>query len=79
MLMTHNTPSTHPRPFLTVTQIAHQLHFHRETILRHIRDGELRAVKFSREYRIDPVDFDDYLAKGLANGRKKKTQERYDA
>lgn len=37
--------------FLTISEVAKRLELHPETIARHIRQGELQALKFERVWR----------------------------
>src|SRR5690606_37646424 len=41
---------------LTVDEAAQQLRLHPKTVLRHIREGRLRAARIGKGYRISPAD-----------------------
>lgn len=62
-----NTPSKPtsarptPEPFRTVDQVATQLAVDVATIRRWIHDGQLRAIKLPKGYRIDPADLAHFL------------------
>lgn len=48
--------------YLTPKDVAKRLQVHEETVLRWIRTGKLHAIKLDRGYRIDPDDFQKFLA-----------------
>lgn len=50
------------REFLTITDVAEMLHLSTTTIWRHVRRGDLKAVKIGRSYRIRRSDLDALLA-----------------
>ena len=47
--------------YLTITEIADQLGFHRNTVKKWIELGQLPAVKLGKEYRVRPVDLEEFL------------------
>lgn len=48
--------------FFSPQQVATKLGLHKETILRHIRDGKLKAYKINtRTYRISPDQLKHFL------------------
>lgn len=47
--------------FLTLSQCADYLGFSYNTIYRKVREGEIKAVKSFRNYRISSSDLDDYI------------------
>ena len=47
--------------WLTVDQIARELHIHPETVREYIRDGLLQAVQLKRSYRIRRSDYERFL------------------
>lgn len=51
---------------LTVTDVMQRMHLSRDTVLREIARGKLRAKKFGNRggYRIRRVDYDEWLASG---------------
>jgi excisionase family DNA binding protein len=51
---------------LTVEQAARQLALHPKTVLRHIREGRLRAARLGKAYRIAQADLNAFA--GLENG-----------
>lgn len=60
--MTVPAPGTQGREFLTITDVAQMLHLSTTTIWRHVRRGDLKAVKIGRSYRIRRSDLDALLA-----------------
>lgn len=48
-------------PFLTVHDIAALLKVKEATVRQWIRDKDLRAIKFGREWRVAQTDFDDFV------------------
>ncbi len=53
-------------PMLTVHEIAALLKVKEATVRQWIRDMELRAVKFGREWRVTQLDLEDFV-NGHAN------------
>ncbi|HEU5230950.1 MAG TPA: helix-turn-helix domain-containing protein [Ktedonobacteraceae bacterium] len=47
--------------FLTVEEIANRLRVHEDTILRWIRAKRLKAYKIGRDYRIEKIDYEEFL------------------
>jgi excisionase family DNA binding protein len=47
--------------FLTVEEIANRLRVHEDTVLRWIRMKRLKAYKIGRDYRIEKVDYEEFL------------------
>ena len=47
--------------YLTITEIADRLGFHRNTVKKWIETGQLAAVKIGKEYRVRPVDLEEFL------------------
>ncbi|QQE77212.1 helix-turn-helix domain-containing protein [Alicyclobacillus sp. SO9] len=47
--------------FFTVDQFAQVLHMHPRTVRRYIREGQLRATKVGREWRIRKEDADMFM------------------
>lgn len=43
-------------------EVAEKLELHKDTILRLIREGKMKAVRIGREYRVSQKDIDDYIA-----------------
>lgn len=60
--MTAPAPGTQGHEFLTITDVAQMLHLSTTTIWRHVRRGDLKAVKIGRSYRIRRSDLDALLA-----------------
>lgn len=54
--------------FLTVEATASLLGLHPKTVLRHIRDGRLRATRVGRQYRILRSDLPSVGGTGTAEG-----------
>jgi excisionase family DNA binding protein len=50
---------------LTTNQAAAKLQVHRETLLRWIRKGKVRAVKLSRTWRVPASEVERLLSQGL--------------
>ena len=46
---------------LTISEAAEILNTSVKTVDRHIKDGELRAIKIGRLVRIDPHDLEDFI------------------
>jgi excisionase family DNA binding protein len=53
--------------FLTITDVAQMLHLSTTTIWRHVRRGDLKALKIGRSYRIRRSDLDALLAAAEVN------------
>lgn len=49
------------RQFLTVKDISELLKIGEATVRHWIRDGDLRAIDLGREWRVAPVDLEDFL------------------
>ena len=49
------------RPLLTIHEVAGLLKVKESTVRTWIRDGDLRAVKFGREWRVIQKDLEAYL------------------
>lgn len=49
------------KPLLTVHETAEQLKVKESTIRAWIRQNQLRAIKFGREWRVAPVDLERFL------------------
>ncbi|MBE3561781.1 MAG: helix-turn-helix domain-containing protein [Ktedonobacteraceae bacterium] len=47
--------------FLTVEEVANRLRVHEDTVLRWIRTKRLKAYKIGRDYRIEKVDYEEFL------------------
>ena len=50
-----------PKEYLTVEQIARELGLSEETILRWIRNKELKAYRLGKTYRITKEDYQEFL------------------
>lgn len=50
-----------PKEYLTVEQIAKELDLSEETILRWIRNKELKAYRLGKTYRITKEDYQEFL------------------
>ncbi len=46
----------------TLHEVAELLHCNKETVRREIADGQLRAAKIGREYRVSKSDLEEYWA-----------------
>ena len=49
------------RPLLTIHEVAGLLKVKESTVRTWIKDGDLRAVKFGREWRVIQKDLESYL------------------
>jgi len=49
------------KPLLTVHETAEKLKVKESTIRTWIRDKQLRAIKFGREWRIAEIDLENFL------------------
>lgn len=49
------------RQFYTVKDVAELLKIGEATVRHWIRDGELRAIDVGREWRVAPIDLEDFL------------------
>ena len=47
--------------WLTVDEVATELHVHRETVRRWIRGGQLKSVRAGRQHRIAPEALAEFL------------------
>jgi excisionase family DNA binding protein len=57
---------------LTTQQAADALGLHRRTILKYIQRGLIQAVKFGRDWQIDPVEVERYQQERRKPGRPSK-------
>ena len=57
------------KTFLTIDEVAQTLNLSKMTIYRYINGGKLPAYKFGREFRIEPKEFEAFLAKNKISGR----------
>lgn len=48
--------------FITVQEIARSLNLDSDTVRGYIRKGEIKAKKMGRDYRVDPSDYQAFLA-----------------
>lgn len=60
-------PLPHDQEFLTINDVAHMLHLSTTTIWRHVRRGNLKALKIGRSYRIRRSDLEALLVAAEAN------------
>ena len=49
--------------FLTVEQVAELLQIHWQTVLNYIKNGQLKAVKLGKGYRISKEELDIFIQK----------------
>ncbi|NWG47128.1 MAG: helix-turn-helix domain-containing protein [Alphaproteobacteria bacterium] len=76
------------RQFYTVKDVADLLKIGETTVRHWIRDRELRAIDVGREWRIAPVDLEDFLSRhataedprkpqaAQVNGRTRRTYQK---
>ena len=65
------------RQFLTVKDVAELLKIGEATVRHWIRDGDLRAIDVGREWRIAPIDLEDFLQRhqtAPCRGRRKPAE-----
>ena len=48
-------------PLLTVQEVAHLVQMTEATVRAWIRDNQLRAIKFGRDWRIESIDLENFL------------------
>lgn len=59
------TDCNHPTPeYLSVREVADILGLHYQTVLRHVREGTIPAVRIGRSYRISRHELDHILKQG---------------
>lgn len=51
------------KPFFTAQELADVLEMNVMTIYRYIKSGRLKAYKIGKEFRIDKVEFQNFLKK----------------
>ncbi|HNY35985.1 MAG TPA: helix-turn-helix domain-containing protein [Candidatus Pacearchaeota archaeon] len=51
------------KDFYKAEELAKSLEVNIMTIYRYIKAGKLKAYKIGKEYRIDKIEFDDFLEK----------------
>jgi excisionase family DNA binding protein len=56
-----------PKAFYSTTQIAELLQLKQRTIQRWVDDGQLKAYRFGRKYRIQGEDFDQFMQRYKAH------------
>lgn len=61
-----------PAQLLTLEQAAERLQVSIVTVRRLIRDGELIGTKVRGDWRVDPVDLEDYIRKGKSKPKEEK-------
>jgi excisionase family DNA binding protein len=61
--------------YLTVEDICRMLRVSEQTVWKWIRDGDLRATKFGRAYRISPADFEEFRKNPPQEKRKQPPGE----
>lgn len=49
------------KTFLTAKEVASTLKLNNLTVYEYIRNGELRAIKFGRNYRVREKDLDKFI------------------
>lgn len=63
---------------LTVQQVMSRLQVSDETVYRHIRAGDLHAVKVGRQIRISPESLNQFVVNISGSSKKKKQTEQED-
>jgi len=48
---------------MTLDEVSEYLHFHRTTVYRLVRAGDLPAIKFGARYRFEKAAIDRWIAK----------------
>ena len=59
-------------PLLTVQECAARINVHEDTIRKAIRRGDLRAVKFGRQWAVDEADLERFIKNPPRMGRPPK-------
>lgn len=49
------------KPLLTLHEVADLLKVRESTVRTWINEGQLRAIKFGREWRVSPQDLESYM------------------
>jgi len=62
------------KEFFTAQELADKLGVNIMTIYRYIKAGRIKAYKIGKEYRIDKVEFGQFMNKAKINGSKKSKQ-----
>lgn len=62
---------TELKQMLTTEEVAKILNVSRMTVIRMIEAGELQAIKLGRVYRVDPDQFNEFLAKAKVQVKEK--------
>lgn len=60
------------RPFMTVREVADLLKIGEVTVRHWIKGGELRAIDVGREWRIAPVDLEQFLQRHATTAQSGK-------
>ena len=58
------------QPLLTLEEAARRLHVSMATMRRLLRDGELIGTKIRGDWRIDPVDLEDFIQKNKSKPKE---------
>ena len=62
-----------PQPLLTLEEAARRLNTSTMTVRRLIYDGKLVGTKVRGDWRVDPVDLEDYIRKGKSKPKNEKS------
>lgn len=65
---------------LTAYEVADTLGVHRNTVLRYIKENQLKAVKVGKKYVINKADLDAFLISGTAENylqAKQRIQDKF--
>jgi len=54
--------------YKTTNETAKLLHVHRQTVMRWIKDGKLKASKIGRKYLVSVEEIEKQLERGINNG-----------
>jgi excisionase family DNA binding protein len=59
----HNLPPVPNEEFYSAQELAERLKLNVMTIYRYIKAGKLKAYKIGKDFRIDKIEFEDFLKK----------------
>ena len=67
----HLRESYMPQPLLTLDEAAERLRTTSWTVRRWIREGKLVGTRIGGEWRVDPVDLEEFIRKGKSTQKEK--------
>lgn len=57
-------------PVMTIEEVAEYLKVHSQTVYKMVREGQIKAVKVGRGWRVHKETLDNYLKGGQGNDKR---------